>query len=48
MPDSKERILPHATPVPTTMVAASIDGDDPDQAGSGISPGYLRVGAQTR
>ena len=33
MPDSKDRILLHATPVPMTTVAASDDGDGPQQAG---------------
>src|SRR6476620_5149119 len=43
MPDSKERILLHATPVPMTIVAASTTARVRTRRG-GISPGYLRQG----
>ena len=41
MPDSNERILLHATPVPTTIVAASMTATVRNRR-DGISPGYLR------
>jgi hypothetical protein len=40
MPDSKERILLHATPVPMTIVAASMTATIRKRR-AGISPGYF-------
>ena len=43
MPDSKDRILPQATPVPTTTASAN-DTAMTRRVRAGISPGYLRKG----
>src|SRR5262249_51030739 len=43
MPDSNDRILPHATPVPTTMASATATARTRVRR-AGICPGYLRVG----
>ena len=43
MPDSNERILPHATPVPTTMASATATAMTRVRR-AGICPGYLRYG----
>src|SRR4051812_29849037 len=43
MPDSNDRILPHATPVPTTMAKATVTARTRDRR-AGICPGYFRVG----
>ena len=43
MPDSNDRILPQATPVPTT-IANAIDTAMTRRVRAGISPGYLRKG----
>ena len=43
MPASNERILLHATPVPMTIVAASMTAMIRNRR-DGISPGYLRSG----
>src|SRR6478735_11119922 len=43
MPDSKDRILPQATPVPTTIASAR-DTAMTRRVRAGISPGYLRKG----
>ena len=41
MPDSNDRILLHATPVPMTIVAATMTATIRNRR-EGISPGYLR------
>src|SRR6266550_4551145 len=43
MPDSNDRILLHATPVPTTMASATATAMTRDRR-AGICPGYLRDG----
>src|SRR5215212_6613599 len=46
IPDSNDRILPHATPVPTTIANAA-DTAMTRSRRAGISPGYLRDGRRT-
>src|SRR5689334_18921186 len=43
MPDSNDRILPHATPVATT-IASAIDTAMTRSVRAGINPGYWRKG----